>query len=181
MAIDEISAKDWLKRYQNLIVNINNLIERADMLRTKASSPRSPNLSGMPRDSQWNGDKLSNMIGTYIDLEAEANEKIIKSKKLYKEIDAFIRRIRKPDRKAVLQMKYLDGFSWLDIQDVLFGNKQDYLDKEESYQRRAFKLHQDGVRELAALMGEKELQEIEEFYKDEMILFLSSDVDDNKS
>ena len=27
----------------------------------------------------------------------------------------------------------------------------------------------------------KELQEIEEFYKDEMILFLSSDVDDNKS
>lgn len=78
-------------------------------------------------------------------------------------------------------MKYLDGFSWLDIQDVLFGNKQDYLDKEESYQRRAFKLHQDGVRELAALMGEKELQEIEEFYKDEMILFLSSDVDDNKS
>lgn len=65
MAIDEISAKDWLKRYQNLIVNINNLIERADMLRMKASSPRSSNLSGMPRDSQWNGDKLSNMIGTY--------------------------------------------------------------------------------------------------------------------
>lgn len=71
--------------------------------------------------------------------------------------------------------------SWLDIQEALFGDKQDYLEKEENYQRRVFRLHQDGVRELAALMGKKELQEIEEFYKDEMILFLSSDADDNRS
>ncbi len=68
--------------------------------------------------------------------------------------------------RYILQLKYLDGLDWKDIPGELFADKEDFIDREESYSRRMFMIHKKALQNLAELMGEKELQEIVEFYGD---------------
>ena len=167
MSIEYNMARQWLKRYQLQRGLIDSKMLRVEVLKEKASSPGSPKLDGMPRDQKWNGDGLASLIATYTDIERELPEDIKMGRELHKQIDAFIKRLKgqgSAEMRLVLQMKYLDLFGWTDIVEVLFLGKADFLEKEDSYTRRTFKIHQNGITRLSELMGEKELQEIVDFY-----------------
>ena len=167
MSIEYEAARQWLKRYQLQRGLIDSKEQRMESLKEKASSPGSPKLDGMPRAQRWNGDGLSSLIATYTDIERELPEDIKTGREIHKQIDSFIKRLKgqgSAEMRLVLQMKYLDLFGWTDIVEVLFLGKADFLEKEDSYTRRTFKIHQNGITRLSELMGEKELQEIIDFY-----------------
>ena len=44
-----------------------------------------------------------------------------------------IRRLKRSDERAVIRSRYLDGASWGDVVDLLYG--------EDMYRKRVFKLH----------------------------------------
>ena len=52
-----------------------------------------------------------------------------------------IRKLDHPDERAVIRLRYFDRAGWDEIAGALFGDRQDYLDKEETYQKRTFRLH----------------------------------------
>lgn len=88
-------------------------------------------------------------------------------RELHKQIDSFIKRLKgqgSAEMKLVLQMKYLDLFEWADIIEALFLGKADFLEKEDSYTRRTFKIHKNGITRLSELMGKEEIQDIVDFY-----------------
>ena len=167
MSIEYDMARLWLKRYRFQRENIDGKEQRMENLKEKASSPGSPKLDGMPRSESWNGDRLASLIAAYTDIERELPKDIATGKEIYKQIDQLIKRLKgqgSAEMRLVLQMKYLDLFEWSDIIETLFLGKVDFLDKEDSYTRRTFKIHKNGITRLSELMGEKEIQEIVDFY-----------------
>ena len=82
-----------MSRYADAAREIRYLRERADAIRTRAASPASSKLDGMPRAPGFAGDKLGGIIGTADALEREADEKEQDAAALYAEIDGAIRKI----------------------------------------------------------------------------------------
>ena len=82
-----------MSRYADTAREIRYLRERADAIRTRAASPASSKLDGMPRAPGLAGDKLGGIIGAADALEREADEKEQDAAALYAEIDGAIRKI----------------------------------------------------------------------------------------
>lgn len=151
------SVKEWLRSYGELIADVDNLCERAEILREKASSPSSPSLDGMPHEKGGHTDRIGHLIAQCDFLEREASTKFQKARVIYKEIDTAVKQIKGhgwAHKKAVLQMRYLDLASWDEVLDMLFIKKPDFLDKEDTYRRRVFKIHQEAVQSLTEILNQ---------------------------
>lgn len=158
MSIDEKSGvdldavKEWLSRYLETFKDACSLEDRAMFLRERASSPSSPNLDGMPHGKGVVSDRVGTLVGMATDIESEASATFREALTIYHEIDMAIKQISGPgypDKRYVLQMKYLDGMTWAEITDVLWLSKADFLEKEDSYVRRTFKIHRAALVSIA--------------------------------
>lgn len=166
MATETERVKKWLSRYASAMREVALLRIRADNMRQRAMSPASSNIDGMPRAPDFSGDKYGGMIGEANSLEDEAAEKEQQALALYREIDSEIRQIggmRGAERRFILQARYLDCLKWPDITYLLFGDDKDFLEKEDTMQKRAFKIHAAALKDLSAiLVSEKQRQENEQ-------------------
>ena len=144
-----------MSRYADAAREIRYLRERADAIRTRAASPASSKLDGMPKAPGFAGDRLGDVIGIADALEREADEKEQDAAALYNEIDRAIRQIEGKhgvERRTVLQCRYLDGQAWGGVTYLLFGDRVDFTDKEDSYQRRVFNIHKAALEDLAQVL-----------------------------
>jgi len=109
----------------------------------------------MPRAPGFAGDRLGDVIGIADALEREADEKEQDAAALYNEIDRAIRQIEGKhgvERRTVLQCRYLDGQAWGGVTYLLFGDRVDFTDKEDSFQRRVFNIHKAALKDLAQVL-----------------------------
>lgn len=148
-------VKEWLSRYADAAREVALLRARADAIRDRAASPTAPTLDGMPRAPGFDGDKLGGVIGAADALDREADEKERDVAALYGEIDGTIRRIEGKhgaERRTVLQCRYLDGQPWGGVTYLLFGDRVDFNDKEDSYARRVYMIHKAALEDLAQVL-----------------------------
>lgn len=160
--VDLDAVKEWLSRYSETFKSACFMEDRATLLRERAGSPSSPNLDGMPHEKGSVSDKVGNLVGMAVDMEAEASRAFKEARTIYREIDRTIKQIHGsgyPDKRYVLQMKYLDGMNWSEINDALWISKEDFLDKEDSYARRTFKIHRAALVSIAEYIP-KEAEQI---------------------
>lgn len=144
-----------MSRYAVAAKEIRYLRERADAIRTRAASPASSKLDGMPRSPGFEGDRLGEAIGIADALDREADEKEQVAAALYGEIDGAIRKIDGKygvERRLVLQCRYIDSQAWADVTYLLFGDMADFTNKEDSYARRTFSLHKAALQDLAQIL-----------------------------
>ena len=47
----------------------------------------------------------------------------------------------KPDERTVIQLRYLDGAKWEAIAEVLYSQRDDFVDKSDYYLRQTFRKH----------------------------------------
>ncbi len=109
----------------------------------------------MPRVPGFDGDKLGGIIGAADALDREAAEKEQDAAALYDEIDRAIRKIggkHGVERRTVLQCRYLDTMAWQDVAYLVFGDRTDYSDKFDSFQRRVFNIHKAALEDLAQVL-----------------------------
>lgn len=152
-ATDQV--KEWLSRYAVAAREVALLRARADAIRDRAASPAAPTLDGMPRAPGFEGDKLGGIIGAADALDCEATEKEQDVAALYNEIDEAIRKIggkHGVERRTVLQCRYLDTMAWQDVAYLVFGDRTDYSDKFDSFQRRVFNIHKAALEDLAQVL-----------------------------
>ena len=98
-------------------------------------------------------------IGIADALDREAAEKAQDAAALYAEIDGAIRRLEgnhAAERRTVLQCRYLDGQAWGCVTYLLFGDRVDFNDKEDSFQRRVFNIHKAALEDLAQILYQSE-------------------------
>lgn len=103
----------------------------------------------------FDGDKLGGIIGAADALDREAAEKEQDAAALYDEIDRAIRKIGGQTRGGTSDrtaMPYLDTMAWQDVAYLVFGDRTDYSDKFDSFQRRVFNIHKAALEDLAQVL-----------------------------
>lgn len=149
------AVKGWLQRYQEAARDSEALDSRVANARAKAEAARTSHLDGMPRGGGFAGDSVGTALARIDELEREAAEARACAMGLYHEIDAAIKRINGPgwpDMRAVLRVRYLDLERWEGVTEVLFGQRDDYEDRQESFIRRVHKIHGAALAALAELV-----------------------------
>ena len=69
----------------------------------------------------------------------------------YKAISELIQRVKDPDQRATLQLRYLDNSEWPDVNFAMFGDLADFNAKERAYQRRVYRIHSRALLTLAQI------------------------------
>lgn len=157
------AIKDWLRRYQEAVRDSEALDSRVANARAKAEAARTSHLDGMPHGGGFAGDTLGAALARIDELEGEAREARAHAVELYREIDTAIKGISGPgwpDMRAVLRVRYLDIEPWEGVTEVLFGQRDDYEEWQDSFLRRVHKIHGKALAALAKLVPLDEGQEI---------------------
>lgn len=150
-----IQTKEWLQRYSFTMREASLLRARADAIRSRAEAPATARLNGMPREPGFDVDRVGGIVGAVDSIEQEAETKEQEAEALYREINSAICCIEgthAPEQRAVLQMRYLDRAKWSDIAFAFYGGETDFLEREDSLQKRLFKIHKAALVELGSIL-----------------------------
>lgn len=146
---DTDAVKEWLRTYPEKQQDIRNMQAQYERLEDKLSSIGSPTLSDMPKSPSRVMDKEAELIAQKVDLEKEIEMAKKDVHQLRVEIEKVMSCLKKANEKAVIRARYLCEEEWNDISFILFGAKEDYLDKEESYERRTYMIHGSALLNMA--------------------------------
>lgn len=147
--------KQWLRRYRYAVDDLKSIQTRIEVLKDRMLSPSAPVLSDMPKGSSHDHDKIGRAYSIVDELEREAEEETERAKEIYREINRSIRQIRGSrtgEIRLVMQLRYLDLLPWEDISFTLYGDQEDFYDREQTYSRKTFLIHRQGLEALANII-----------------------------
>ena len=151
---DTDAVKFRLIEYREREKDIDSQTERLDRLERKILSIGSPTLSDMPKSPSPPQDRTTALIADKIDLENDIRVAIAEQRREKEAIEVILRKLRHSEERAVIRMRYFDGASWNDVVDMLFGGKEDFLGKEDTYLRRTHKIHGSALLNMAIIIQE---------------------------
>ena len=149
-AVNDI--KERLGEYTRLLREIDNQYERLGLMEMTMAAPPGLSMTGMPRGSGTPSDRTGLMVMRKMELEEQIKETIAEEQKERASIEALIQRVKHPDERAVLRLRYFDRADWDGICAALYGDRQDYLDRLDSYQNRTYKAHGRALLRLAEIL-----------------------------
>lgn len=144
--------KDRLFQYTIMLRDIDNQIERLIRMEESISSPSGSCLGGTSKIIGTPSDYISVMAERKLELEGQIKEAATEERKENAAIENMVKQIDNPDERAVIRMRYFDRAEWGDIALTLFGDRQDYLERVESYQNRTYKIHGRALLKLAYIL-----------------------------
>ena len=94
------------------------------------------------------------MVERKIKLEEQIDRLKAEEKKERNAIEGLILQLSDPDERMTIQLKYLDRAEWPDVTFALYGNRPDFADKADAYQRRMYRVHGRALLSLAEIETE---------------------------
>ena len=155
-----------LKEFLNLYVKQTRSLEndrlRLYELRLRSKSPASAQITGLPHSPGFDGNRLSRDLVHIEELEKEIEHEEAQLLEIHKKLKAIIYRLngRNLQKRDVLTMRYLDGFDWKTIVEIMFGSETDFEERDDVYLNRAQKIHGAALKALAELVTLDEMEEI---------------------
>ena len=146
---DVDAVKDRLVRYQENERDIEIQQERYERLRTKLMSYGVSGMSDMPRDQSFVTDKVAETIAKAVDIENSLKTAISNQKKEREALESIIVNLKSSNERAVIRTRYFDSMSWQEVSELIFGMEEDFIDRQESYERRVFKIHGSALLNMA--------------------------------
>lgn len=148
--------KERLGKYTRLLREIDNQYERLGRMEISMAAPPGPDMTGMPRGSGTPTDRTGMMVLRKMELEEQIEERLAEEREERAALEAMIRQMENPDERAVLRLRYFDRADWDGICAVLFSDRQDYLERIDSYQNRTYKAHGRALLRMAEILKETE-------------------------
>ena len=143
--------KERLGKYAAMLRDIDNQIMRLEHMESTMTSPKAQRLDGMPHSGSAAGDRMAELIGRKEELEEKIREKNAEERKEHAALAAIVDQMAKPDDKLVIQLRYFDRLGWPEVAETLFGSREDFDDKYDSYMRRTLRIHGTALVELAEI------------------------------
>lgn len=150
-----------LQQYRERKLDVEFSSERLESLRDQAHGLGAARLDGMPRSQSKPKDRLGGLIAQICEVEDVIAEDLESLRAEREVLETAIRQMGKAERRAVLRLRYFDGLSWNDVNNVVFGGKLDFADKEESYLRRTMKANKSGIEDLSDILNQQNQQKNE--------------------
>ena len=138
---DVEAVKQRLIDLRDLRREIENQSERLERLETKLVGVGAQALTDMSKSPSPSNDRISDLMQQKFDLEEDIRATLEHRRRERMFFEKIIRRLKRSDERAVIRSRYLDGASWGDVVDLLYGDEEDLLEREDMYRKRVFKLH----------------------------------------
>lgn len=138
---DVEAVKQRLIDLRDLRREIENQSERLERLETKLVGVGAQAPTDMPKSPSPSNDRISDLMQQKFDLEEDIRATLEHRRRERMFFEKIIRRLKRSDERAVIRSRYLDGASWGDVVDLLYGDEEDLLEREDMYRKRVFKLH----------------------------------------
>lgn len=138
---DVEAVKQRLIDLRDLRREIENQSERLERLETKLVGVEAQALTDMPKSPSPSNDRISDLMQQKFDLEEDIRATLEHRRRERMFFEKIIRRLKRSDERAVIRSRYFDGASWGDVVDLLYGDEEDLLEREDMYRKRVFKLH----------------------------------------
>lgn len=153
--------KERLGKYTRLLREIDNQYERLGRMEMTMTAPPGPDMTGMPRGSGTPSDRTGMMVLRKLELEEQIKDSLAEEREERAALEAMIQQVENPDERAVLRLRYFDRTDWDGICAVLFSDRQDYLERIDSYQNRTYKAHGRALLRMAEILKETEAAAVE--------------------
>lgn len=152
----EAQVKARLRRYSDLLDEIDMQRLRLDMMRGDMGGLRSPSY-----DSETSGspdpDGVHRKAARAMALEERIEADVLRADAEREDLERMVRRIPRAMERAVLRMRYFDRMSWDEVAFALYGDMADYLDMAFEYRQRVYKRHREAVLSLALVEAEESI------------------------
>jgi len=148
---DVDAMKERLYSYRESDKEIDEQIERLERLVSKMSRPGATALSDMPKNHSASTDRMADMVSRKEELESCIKVAIRKRDSERKSIESMLKKLKRADERSVIRMRYFDGVGWNDVNRMMFGRKDDFDEREDSYLRRVHHLHSNAIIHLAMI------------------------------
>lgn len=153
---DVEAVKSRLQEYVENERDIDNQIERLEHLIARLEGLGAQVLTDMPKAPSAVNDRMAELIGQKEELEEEIRASVCEQSRERKRIEEILKHMKNPDERAVIQMKYLDRSSWIEVRDMMFGSKADFEGKEDTYLRRTHRIHGSALVNIARYIEENQ-------------------------
>lgn len=156
-------TKERLQRYANLVQEIDRQFEALEIMEEKLTSPKSSNLTGMPRSTASGSfDRMSMAIAKKEDMEQYVKALLQKERQEAQAIEEAVQLLEEPNERQVIRLRYVDGFTWTEVCRALFGRRKDYEERLDTFERRTYKIHGKALINLEAVTTPPEDERSEE-------------------
>lgn len=149
-------AELWLDEYVSSEEEIDRQIERLEYLTSKMTSISAQVMTGMPRSTNASTDRMADRLGQKEELEASIREAVSMQAAKRKELEAVIRKLKNSEERAVIRLRYLDRTEWGDVLEVMYGMKDDFNDRFDTYKRRMFRLRGTALVNMGKVLKESD-------------------------
>lgn len=151
-----VAIKARLTAYRKKEHDIDNELERLIRVEEKLLGLSSAGVTDMPKAHGVTvHDRTADLIVRKQEIEESIQQEMDEQRDEKERIESVLCQLQCPDEAAVIRMRYLDCEDWSSVVRMLFGRKQDYSDKEDSYMRRMFKLHGSALLHMAEYMEQE--------------------------
>ena len=150
---DVAAVKEYLNSYREKERDIDNQIERLERLMSKMTSVGAQVLTDMPKAPGGPGDKIAGMVVAKEELESAILKGREEQSSSWEHVENVLKGLKHSDEKAVIRMRYHDCESWNIVTEMMFGNKEDFCGKEDSYLRRVHKIHGSALLNIAKIIS----------------------------
>ena len=129
----------YLNQYEYLKINIQNKLEKAELLRSRAESTQMNFDADKVQTPPKN--KVEEILSKAIDLENSAKHDESRLEKIKSEILLKLSDLENPREMKVLELRYLEGLFFVQIADDF-----------ELSDRQIFRIHNSGIKHLSEIL-----------------------------
>lgn len=116
-----MTAKEFLRRARGIDRRVDEAMERVDRLRAKLEAGRMSRITGMPRGG---GEDWTATADRLIELEQRVNARIRELVRVKQAAMEAIDRVGEARLREVLELYYLDGYSWDQVAERMAMDKR---------------------------------------------------------
>lgn len=146
---DVRAVKDRLNAYREAEQDIANQTELLERLVSRMEGLGAKEITDMPRSPSPSTDRITAMMNQKIEIEECIAEDVAALEAERREIEKILKHLRYASERAVIRLRYFAGLGWYEVNDAMYGDRVDYLDKEESYLKRVFRVHKKAILNMA--------------------------------
>ena len=124
--------KHTLRQHWYLVKEIKQLTETQERL--SAGLVGAVNINDMPKSNSIIYDRMAETACKMVELQYIIADKLNKAVALQVEIERAIDGLE-PGERELLRYRYIEGLSWPRVTEKLYGDRDDFIDRFDSYRR----------------------------------------------
>ena len=143
------SVKSWLEAYVREEEAIDAKLDKLRRIEARMLGVRAMEISDMPRAHSGETDRMASMLIEKEKVEEDILSAIKKHDESRQAIETIVELLPHALWQNVIELHYIDGMGWTEINGLCHGRMGDFDQKADTYLRRIYRAHDYALESMA--------------------------------